>query len=94
MSNLNLRITDEDLKQRLKESAEKHGRSMTEEARAILRTALLNSYPPPKFKSTQELYESIRAIVEPLGGIELELPPRGGACLNPCCNPVRLQMQS
>jgi plasmid stability protein len=86
MSPLTLRITDEDLKQKLKEEAEKHGRSMTEEARVILRIALLKSYPTPKYNSTTELYDAIRAIVEPLDGIDLDLPPRTLACNEPCCS--------
>ena len=85
MSPLTLRIADEDLKQKLKEEAKKHGRSMTEEARIILTKALLSSHAPPKYDSSAELYDAIRAIVEPLGGIdELELPPRNSGCIETC----------
>ena len=87
MSPLTLRIADEDLKQKLKEEAKKHGRSMTEEARVILTKALLSSHPSPKYDSSAELYDAIRAIVEPLGGIDdIDLPPRKVGCIETCCS--------
>jgi plasmid stability protein len=44
---------------------------MEEEARAILRAGLkAKNVPPPN------LAQSIRKYVEPLGGVELELPAR------------------
>ena len=76
MPSITVRNIDDDLKKRLKDQAAKHGCSMEEEVRNILRAALIRSYPPPKYKSTKEMYEAIRAIVEPLGGIELEIPAR------------------
>ena len=45
---------------------------MEEEARDILRCALAEAT-----EMTENLADAIRRRVEPFGGIELELPPRG-----------------
>ncbi|MGY0633393.1 FitA-like ribbon-helix-helix domain-containing protein [Luteimonas sp. A478] len=71
MATVTIRNIDDHLKARLRVQAAKHGRSMEGEARSILRTALST-----KPESGESLYDAIRAIVDPLGGIELELPPR------------------
>jgi antitoxin FitA len=60
---------DDDLKHRLMERAVKHGHSMEVEAREILEDALVGKQPAAV---PDNLYDAIRAIVEPLGGIELE----------------------
>jgi plasmid stability protein len=72
MATMTIRNIDDQLKVRLRMQAARHGRSMEDEARDILRTAL--STEP---EGGASLYEAIRALVEPLGGVELELPPRG-----------------
>ncbi len=46
---------------------------MEAEAREILREALSRKGPPA---NGADLYARIRARFEPLGGVELELPPR------------------
>jgi antitoxin FitA len=71
MASMTIRDIDERLKARLRVQAAHHGRSMEDEARDILRTAL----------STERLrigtlVDSIRARIEPLGGLELEIAPR------------------
>ncbi|MBF0238365.1 MAG: plasmid stabilization protein [SAR324 cluster bacterium] len=71
MATMTIRGFDDQLKARLRVQAAIHGRSMEDEARDILRTAL--SVEPA---SGQSLVESIRARVASLGGIELELLPR------------------
>lgn len=86
MASITVRNLDEDLKRRLKEQAAKHGCSMEEEVRRILAGALPELAKPDSPGTARELYENIRRIVEPLGGIELELPPRHIKCPNPCCN--------
>lgn len=73
MASLNIRQLDPALKERLRVRAARHGRSMEAEARAILKDAL--AAPPPA--TGAELLERIRQRFEPLGGVELELPPRG-----------------
>ena len=71
MATMTIRNLDEELKARLRVRAAQHGKSMEEEARSILRDAL-KSEP----LSGKELVQRIREMVEPYGGIELELPPR------------------
>lgn len=71
MATLTIRRLDENTKARLRVRAAHHGRSMEEEAREILRSAL--SAPP---KSGKELVDNIRALFAPLGGVELKLPRR------------------
>lgn len=71
MASMTIRDLDEALKARLRIRAAQHGRSMEEEARDILRTAL--SAQPPRARS---LLESIRSRIEPLGGVDLQIPSR------------------
>ncbi|MCD9004943.1 plasmid stabilization protein [Luteimonas sp. XNQY3] len=73
MATMTIRNIDDDVKARLRVRAAQHGRSMEEEARSILRTALATD-PRPGTGAT--LVADIRALVEPFGGVELELPPR------------------
>ncbi len=72
MSSLTIRNLDPTIKERLCLRAAEHGHSMEAEARDILCTALVPSEAAP----ARTLYERIRARVEPIGGIELDLPPR------------------
>jgi plasmid stability protein len=71
MASVLIRNIDDDLKSRLRVRAAEHGRSMEEEARAILSQALA-----PPTNPTYNLVRSIRAKFEPLGGVDLEIPPR------------------
>lgn len=71
MATMTIRNIDDQLKARLRVQAARHGRSMEDEARDILRVAL--SVEPERGAS---LVEAIRARVVPLGGIDLELPVR------------------
>lgn len=71
MATMTIRNLDDQLKGRLRLQAAKHNRSMEEEARDILRTALALQPARPA-----SLAASIRARMVPLGGVELELPPR------------------
>lgn len=71
MATLTIRDLEDSVKSKLRVRAATHGRSMEEEARTILRAALVEEAPP-----TENLYDAIRRLFEPLGGMELELPPR------------------
>ena len=71
MATITVRNLEEDLKRRLRVRAAEHGKSMEEEVRDILRSAL--EQEPARGK---DIVSIIRAHVEPLGGVELELPPR------------------
>ncbi len=71
MASITIRRLDETVKQRLRLRAARHGTSMEDEARKILRAALADQEA-----STPNLALSIRRRFEPLGGVDLELPPR------------------
>lgn len=75
MASITIRNLDDDLKRRLRIRAAEHGRSMEEEARDILRDVLEKALSP-RPKTGLEMFREIRALVEPLGGIELEPLPR------------------
>ena len=70
MASITIRNLDDNIKQRLRVQATEHGRSMEEEARAILRAALAEPAPPANLAC------AIRARFAPLGGVELDIPPR------------------
>lgn len=71
MAVMTIRNIDEAIKTRLRIRAARHGRSMEEEARDILRAALSQEEGPPA-----DLGAAIRARFAALGGVELEAPPR------------------
>lgn len=71
MATLTIRQLDEKTKTRLRVRAAHHGRSMEEEAREILRSALTTSSPVK-----ENLAETIRRRFAALGGLEFELPRR------------------
>ena len=71
MASMTIRNLDEKLKARLRMQAAKHGRSMEDEARDILRSALSTGSA-----RTATLAKSIRRRIEPLGGVELQIAPR------------------
>lgn len=73
MASITIRNLDDDVKTRLRVRAAAHHRSMEEEARLILRDAV------GRKPRSQNLAEAIRARITPLGGVDLELPPRGPA---------------
>ena len=66
MASITIRNLDDSLKSRLRVQAATHGRSMEDEARDILRSAL--NHEPAR---TGSLAASIRARFAPLGGVEL-----------------------
>jgi plasmid stability protein len=72
MATLMIRNVDAAVKERLRLRAARHGRSMEAEARTILSEAVANDRDQPE----PNLAEAIRRRFAPLGGINLELPPR------------------
>lgn len=72
MASIVIRNLDDSTKERLRVRAARQGRSMEEEARSILRAALASDRSTPR-----NLAETVRRYFEPLGGLELEVPPRG-----------------
>ena len=73
MASITIRNLNDEVKTRLRVRAAENHRSMEEEARVILRDAVKPEDPPRK------LATAIRARFAPLGGVDLELPPRGPA---------------
>jgi plasmid stability protein len=74
-ASLNIRQLDPALKEQLRIRAAHNGRSMEAEARAILKevlTASASVHPA----SGADLVASIRRRFAPLGGVDLDLPPR------------------
>ncbi len=71
MASITVRNLDDDLKRRLRIRAAQHGQSMEQEARDILKEALDTERPVE-----EDLAGAIRARFAPLGGVDLELPPR------------------
>lgn len=72
MASLIIRKLDERIKSRLRVQAARHGRSMEEEAREILRSSLTGAP-----QTTGSLADAIRQRFAPFGGVELQVPERG-----------------
>ncbi|MDP3675573.1 MAG: hypothetical protein Q8R44_10840 [Novosphingobium sp.] len=71
MSAMTIRNIDDALKRRLRIQAARHGKSMEEEARDILRAALSIESP-----NLSDLGKSIRGRFAKLGGVDLPDLPR------------------
>lgn len=71
MASMTIRNIDDRLKQKLRIRAATHGRSMEDEARDILKTALSLQEPLPR-----NLASAIRVRLQPLGGVTLDIPAR------------------
>ena len=71
MASITIRNLDEPLKVQLRLRAAAHGRSMADEARDILRSALDRETARPA-----DLVTAIRARLAPLGGVDLPETPR------------------
>lgn len=72
MSSITVRNLDPALKERLRVRAAERGHSMEAEVRRILEVSLTTSGRP----AGRNLYERIHARFAPLGGVDLEPPPR------------------
>ena len=71
MASITIRKLEEGVKTKLRVRAARHGRSMEQEAREILKSALLGEAAP-----AQNFADALRRHVEPLGGVEIRLPRR------------------
>jgi antitoxin FitA len=71
MASITIRNLDEQTKERLRVRAAHQGRSMEDEARNILRTAVAKDAATPR-----NLAQAIRNRFAPLGGVKLALPAR------------------
>lgn len=73
MSSITIPDVDDALKARLAVRAARRGKSLESEARDILREALAGEESVDR---PAHLYAAIRSVMEPLGGVELDIPPR------------------
>ena len=73
MASITIRDLDESTKERLRVRAAQHKRSMEEEARNILRAAVVEDEAV-----VTNLAEAVRLRFRPFGGVELGLPVREG----------------
>jgi antitoxin FitA len=73
MTSLLIRNVDEALHARLKARAAEHRRSLEEEARELLRSAVARQ----ETASRENLVETARRLFGPEQGVELEIPRRG-----------------
>jgi plasmid stability protein len=71
MASITIRNLDESVKRKLRLRAAQHGRSMEEEARHILRAGVAEQPTPTN------LYDAIRRHIDPIGGVDLDIAPRG-----------------
>lgn len=72
MGSITIRNLDDRVKRKLRVRAARHGRSMEEEVRQILGSALAETAPAPP----QNMFDVIRSRVEATGGVELTIPAR------------------
>ena len=70
MASITIRNLDDGVKSKLRVRAATNGRSMEEEARIILREAVEQE------SSEKGLGTAIHELFKPLGGVDLEIPPR------------------
>jgi plasmid stability protein len=73
MAALSIRGLDDEVRERLRLRAARHGRSMEAEARAILTEAVREREPE------QGLLTALLERFSALGGVELDLPSRSGS---------------
>ncbi len=72
MASITIRNLDDNVKRKLRLRAALHNRSMEDEARDILKSAVAIDVMPH-----DNLADAIRRRIEPLGGVEILLLPRG-----------------
>ena len=70
LSALSIRNVDDEVKERLRVRAARHGRSMEAEVRTILTDAVAEPGQSP------DLFHTLMDRFGELGGVELDLPPR------------------
>ena len=72
MGSILIRQLDEETKSRLRVRAARKGHSMEQEARDILKRAVISEGP-----TRVHLVDAIRRRIQPLGGVDLPVMPRG-----------------
>ena len=82
MASITLSNLETELEHRLRARATRNERSVEEEAHEILKVALNGETELPD--PSGNLAEAIMSRFQPLGGVELQLPPRGPMREPPC----------
>lgn len=85
MTSITVRNLDKKTKQGLRVRAALKGHSMEEEVRQILKNTVT---PPASAKGKrgakpENMYDLIRRHIEPLGGVDLKIPPRSKTIRTP-----------
>jgi plasmid stability protein len=75
MATVTIRNLDEKVKRELQIRAAHNGRSMEAEVRAMI-SDLLARTPEAELAPEEDLGTAIRNLFAPLGGVELQIPPR------------------
>jgi plasmid stability protein len=88
MPTLTIRKLDDELKTKLRIRAARHGRSMEEEARLILRESL-NAVAPAE--PARHWVDEVQALFAPHGGLPDLQPPPFDTPRNPFAKPARRQ---
>jgi plasmid stability protein len=76
MATITIRNLDDRVKRELQVRAALNGRSMEAEARDVISKTLGNSSKGPAIGQEEDLGTAIRKLFAPLGGVELQIPPR------------------
>lgn len=77
MATLTIRNLDDSVKQALRERAARHGVSMEEEARVLLRLSVSEDNATASAKPPSEtFYDRVMALRDKYGAFDLEVPPR------------------
>jgi antitoxin FitA len=84
MTSLTIRNLDVETKQKFRELAARHGKSMEEEARSMIRAAVNdNPAAEPHLKKGQSMWDVIVELREKYGTFELEIPERKASTREP-----------
>lgn len=76
MATITIRNLDETVKRKLQVRAALNGRSMEAEAREVLSQVVQPSFTGIGIEPEEDFGTAIRKLFAPLGGVELEIPPR------------------
>ena len=79
MATLTIRNLDDSVKQALRERAARHGVSMEEEARVLLRRSVsMTADGEHSRENAETFYDRVMALRKKYGAFDLEIPPRTG----------------
>jgi plasmid stability protein len=76
MATITIRNLDDKVKRKLQVRAALNGRSMEAEARELISKPLESISNSPHIEPEEDLGTAIRKLFAPLGGVELQIPPR------------------